>query len=685
MKILLTAIFFLQSAWAQSPGKTYLKADEIVYNPGKFKPGRYVISYKDFEDIRLDSNLDGKIDFWYLKKGSTEIYTHFTDGNPIRWEVRTNKRNVITEASYTMAGGRWTLEASGVRAPTLMNLQDEGCEVTAIKKKITSLGDDLNRRALAMGIEEHLIDSGCQDKLSEDFLQSLTDSLSKNLTSSNKLTDCLNGEEFKKAFSKDKIPVQPELLAAKYQLQVAQLGKQPKNYGPLVKCEKAKDQKAALSTDETTGFIHLDPEALSGATPETNKKSNAVISPSSMAHELLHRAGLKSEKDVAAVEHFCKGHPDNYPKISAIDMTPFSMTRTLKKNAQDGAEQAATQSTANLMDQEIKAKANANKFDKGMGSAATSAAVKGGSQQAAAASTANVPVELTVAQVQVPPAPTLSESIVSPPPSTEAGSQQALVRSASESGGMLRMANNLVGAMNTQALAATDAGSSEAGSGSSEVSRSVASTKSNAAIKGSSSNPGAALLKASTRSMASDERVVEQITLDGSNIAPSAPAAASSSRNVASTSAPSASRAPANESSVGGSGGGEVAGGSASFGGGGGSYSGSGAGASLGSAPAQSPVRGPAATRPSGGGTEPVKNAKSDTGSSAPSAARDEVITFISNSNYAQAKKKLSDPAFGKQLESQKITVLDLYGNSFGATKGEVIFLDQGDRFVRQK
>lgn len=128
-----------------------------------------------------------------------------------------------------------------------------------------------------------------------------------------------------------------------------------------------------------------------------------------------------------------------------------------------------------------------------------------------------------------------------------------------------------------------------------------------------------------------------------------------------------------------------MAGGSASFGGGGGSYSGSGAGASLGSAPAQSPVRGPAATRPNGGGTEPVKNAKSDTGSSAPSAARDEVITFISNSNYAQAKEKLSDPAFGKQLESQKITVLDLYGNSFGATKGEVIFLDQGDRFVRQK
>jgi hypothetical protein len=75
----------------------------------------------------------------------------------------------------------------------------------------------------------------------------------------------------------------------------------------------------------------------------------------------------------------------------------------------------------------------------------------------------------------------------------------------------------------------------------------------------------------------------------------------------------------------------------------------------------------------------------SRSGGATASPAREEVVSYFRNADYTQARRKLRDPNFIKILKDNSITVMDLAGNSFGATRGSTIFLDQGDRFVRQK
>lgn len=687
----------LQSLWAQAPQKkTYLKADEIIYNPKGSKPGRYIISYKEFEDIRFDADLDGQIDFWYIKKGTTEVYTFFKEGKPERWQVRQGTK-IIREASYILNGDRWQLEDVITRSALLMNKEDEGCEVNSIAKQLKAFTTNVTHESLREVVDEFLIHESCNKTLSRREKHALAISVAQSLSDTNTLK-CLSSKEFEKAFTDGKLNLSAKLLAAKFELQKAQFGQQAKNYGPMITCQKADGQKKTLTTDESTKLIHLNVESATEKTTKANNKGS-LVSPADLTHELLHRAGLKNEDNVTAVEKFCKSYP-NPPKKIEVKGIESVWIGTIK-DVQTGAEDAAANSTANVNDSTKAPKpqlAISDGNNKGLGSSPTAGSVKTGTEIAAKAATANVPVELTVAQTQIPDSRTLSESISNPAPVTEAGSQQALVRSASESSGMLRMANNLAGAMNTPALA--DTGSSSSDGGSNEVSRSVASKSSSPEIKGSSRNPASDLLKASTRTLANGDRVVEEITLDGTTApAPAAAASASRSANVASVtstsnSGASASRAPANEG--GSSASTETGGGMASAGGGGFSGgSGSSAGSSLGfsgGAGGGTPTRGPAAASdanpkqyqgPIDGKDKAAKGGTEVGGTAA--GSREEVITSISRSNYSQTKKKLTDPAFGKQLESQKITILDLYGNSYGATKGEVIFLDQGDRFVRQK
>lgn len=684
VKILLTAVFLFQSVWAQSPKKTYLKAEEIIYNPGGSKPGRYMITYKDFEDVRIDGDMDGQIDLWYIKKGTTEIYTHFENGQAKHWQVRLGG-NTVREAAYSLSQGKWEISNFNSRKPLLMNLQEEGCEVSTIQKKLKSFTADVSYMTVASSAEELLLDSSCVKNLSSDDKRTVVKNISQALVNPT-IQTCLNNPKFQEAVSEDKFAISGKLLAAKFELQKAQLSQQPKHYGPLLKCEKAEGQNKTLTTDESTGFIHLDLEKAKNKPTIAGLGKAPIISAEGITHELLHRAGLKKESEVKAVEDLCA----KLKKGEALGSDNSVQSIMGAISVDEGAKETAKKSEGNTQQvvKDSAKKAPVTKTDSN--SAPSAPAPKSGTEIAAKAATANIPVELTVAQTQIPPANTLSESISNPAPVTEAGSQQALVRSASESSGMLRMANNLAGSFSTQAVAA-DTGSASGGSGSKEVSRSVAST--GAPIKASNGNPASDLLKASARTLSAGDRVVEEITIDGPSTAQKA--APTRSANVASASAPTdrqapsstneASRAPASQGSASG----EVGSGMAAGGGGGGFASPSGSvGSSLGfsgGGSAGAPVRGPAATNPEPATNTPAKsNSKQEVGSSS-AGSREKIITDISRNTYKETKQKLSDPEFGKQLESQKITILDLYGNSTGAKKGEVIFLDQGDRFVRQK
>jgi hypothetical protein len=85
------------------------------------------------------------------------------------------------------------------------------------------------------------------------------------------------------------------------------------------------------------------------------------------------------------------------------------------------------------------------------------------------------------------------------------------------------------------------------------------------------------------------------------------------------------------------------------------------------------------------GGSSSQRSSRLDTNKKPTSESGQELVSFISQSSYETARDKLQDPRFIGNLEANNITIFDLRGNSYGARQGAVVFLDKGNRFVRQK
>nr|BFD65052.1 hypothetical protein HAGR004_00740 [Bdellovibrio sp. HAGR004] len=695
MKILITLLYLIPNLWAQAPQRTLLDPHKIIYNPENDKIGRFVISYKEYEDIRIDSDWDGQIDYWYLRKGPLQVTVQFNAGQPSKLEIKNVGDSIVSLASYRWKNSKFIIEKLSQRTPMLMNLSatDAKCQIDEIKGKLASFSRKIELASLRQMIAEKLVAKDCSSALNPRELARLQNSLNAALASSinsetniktKTIAGCLHKPKFKEAYDKKfKSGIPADLIAARFQLQAMQLAHQADDHAPLITCEPAEGQKGPLATSEKRK-IHLNAQIY--------KEKNSVPSTEDLEHELLHRSGLESEEQVEAVVSVCKQISEN-----KFDMG----LKSVRGNTDDAASQATKdQSGKASADTKAALETRAPASDSGGKSgvevakpssppaanspSSSSTPAANGNQIAASQASANIPKEMTLAQSGIPDSPTLSKSITSPPPATEAGSQQALVQSASESSGVLRMANNLVGAMNTRAGATDKMASAESNITNSEVSSKSSATAKSSDSNKAKSNPFAAL---SRDKVSSNERIVEQITLDG-NQAPSSSPAPSSSRavsaNRSSQAAAGQSNTPFEQSEV-------ARGASASA-----ARSSGDTGASFNAtAPAMgggsggSPSRSPAAVKPSIAAK--TRSANRNPNGLAPSqqasstVTREEVVTYISNSSYQATKEKLQKPDFRKQLETQKITVLDLYGNTVGAPKGEVIFLDQGDKFVRQK
>ncbi|MEN0060037.1 MAG: hypothetical protein AAGB31_14445, partial [Bdellovibrio sp.] len=237
----------------------------------------------------------------------------------------------------------------------------------------------------------------------------------------------------------------------------------------------------------------------------------------------------------------------------------------------------------------------------------------------------------------------------------EAGGSTAVAEvSRSQTSGILKMAESLLAS--TPAVAASGSATAVATSGSTRSPSSVSSAKTKA-------------FKSST--VGKDEYIAEEIDLTKGT---SATSSAASKTNIVKTSAdvekeptPAASsRAPANVPVVDASREVQVAQGS---------VGGSASNASLPSS-SNSGVR---------RNTQARGTASTGSGSGAYAPSQDEIVSFLSQSSYNQARQKLQDDKFVGNLRDNNITVMDLAGKTYGASNGNVIFVDQGDRFVRQK
>ncbi len=669
MKILTTLLYLIPNLWAQSPQSSQLNSYKIIFNPERDRIGRFVVSYKDYDDIRIDSDFDGQIDYWFLRKGPLEINVKFSFGQPSIFEIKHVSGKIVSVASYSWKNAKFSLEEASQRPLKLMNLSaaDAKCQINDIKSKIKSLGQDVEESILKQLVAEKLVAKNCEKDLNRRDMGKLKNGLFRVIASSMKAKDetrvasCLHKPRFKEIYNKQfKADIPADLVAARFQLQTVQLAHQAEDHSPLITCEPAEGQKSPLATSETRK-IHLNTQFY--------KEKNSMPSAEDIEHELLHRSGLESEEQVEAVISICK--------MLAEGKSDMGM-KSVRGNTDDAANKAATNQSAQASaDTKTALGARAPASEPGgmpgveVAQPSSTSATKNpppnpvpaatGSQMAASQASANIPKELTMAQSGIPASPVLSKAISNPPPGTEAGSQLALVQSASESRGVLRMANNLVGAMNTPAGATENVASIESNN-----------LKKSEAPNGTKSN---SLGNLSRDTVGSNERIVEQITLDGNPTQESIPTSSSTSQVGSARNIQSATKEP--NATTGQN---DIARSSPAPGGG---FSGS-------SGASGSPSRAPAAVGPSINTKQRPENLRAENivpsqQSTSATVTRDEFVSFISNSSYRTTKEKLRSLEFKRQLEVQKITVLDLYGNSVGAAKGEVIFLDQGDKFVRQK
>ncbi len=716
----------MQFSFAQAPKPgTALQVEKIIYNPVKYQPGSFFVSYKDYQDIRIDSDWDGKIDLWKVKKGPLEFEVTYVDGRVRTYYAKKIINDQVQEVFYKNEKGTLKLQYANKRAlerwaydestkpvgifsiaekeqkDNKDNAAGSGSVVPDVIKKalnnslailkgstecplakkpleeLSSQADNMQTTLFLDYFKEHGLDSSCDQVLNPRTRGQVVSAV-KSAIFDLKLESCLQKSDFQNA-----IAPTPEALVQfkKFEVQFAarnqSLRQQVDLTKGLVRCEIDKDEsgKTLESTEDGHIVIHV------------GKNGQSDLDGNKIKHEFLHMAGLKDEALVDSVQVLCKSYTGD-DGLKLVASNNQRTTFTIDIDAKQASKQVAKSEKADTHEEAIASEV-----------AKQTSSPNAVSRQVASESTVNMKEEMSVASVAAPDSTTLSQMISNPPHSTDEGATAALTRSAFESNNALRMANNIVGTMNTPSVASmnTLAEADVVPSSSSEhtdtpARRTVASTNNNFST----------LTKSTLKS---DERVVESITLDGTSSpsrATTSQASTSTDQNVSAQTKTQSARNPASSELASstpstpsrGSSNARVS--SSSAGSLGASASGSFAAAA---STAASDRTGTSEVTPknniepintgtnngNGNNTRAPASVANTNRQSTSTAAREESITFVSNGNYSTVKAKLKDSSFSKTLESQKITILDLYGNSYGAAKGEVIFLDQGDQFVRQK
>ncbi|MEK2643742.1 hypothetical protein [Bdellovibrio sp. BCCA] len=657
MKFFLGLLLISFTCLIDAQGKTLLKAEDIIYNPGGNSPGVFVTSYKDYEDIRVDSDLDGKIDFWKVKKGSLQIEILFSSGLIKHYFVRKIGSSTVNEFYYSSVDGKLLLQQARTRSTFDRGYSPADiCDTNLQKmeKELQTFKADIESEIASQAAETDLLDRSCKEKLTPREFIKLKSTIASTTTTQDFLGSCFSSESFEKKFDFGKdTALTKKVLSTAYELQKRQLIYQSGNHKSVIKCDVTdKDPFSPASTDEK-GTITF----LKSAKPDGKLSDNIKLE---LQHELLHRLGFFSEKTVNEIIKGCKELQVGEFKKVALASSKMNGILVLPGNVSAALTEATKDQTANIPEKQATTpKGGATTF---------SGNVKDGIELAANTSTANIPAEIPASQLAAPSSQSLSEVVNNPPPQTDSGSQQALTRSASDSSGILRAANNMIGSMSSPAVAQESSRSSaksKVADATDVASSSSSLTESTSSSSGNRVPASVSLGVQARNKISSDEKVVESISIDSNSTTQSSVTSTANkpamNRGFQQQDAKSSSTPASAEVSN--------------------SVGGGGATSGVPSASASyqlSPVSQSSSTGTTSGAPRPQRRGTA-------SVSSDEVVTFISRSNYSVTKQKLKDPNFGKELEMNSIQVLDLYGNSYGAKKGNIIFLDQGDRFVRQK
>lgn len=593
--LIFVALFFSYSSW----GITITPLSTIEQKRRAFS-----VTKDEYQDIRIDSNLDKKIDFWRVKNRSLLVDTYFQPKKTIH-HLRRFDGAQVHEKVLVSTGGKLFITLSRVRKQTLYtySVKNPLCESNheaEWKKFIESSLDAAKYITPSEAAEKSLADT-CFELADEGLSAVLVDSIQGILApprntpaTDNKTLSCLESPNTQSLFLKE---FGPEAGKTKFDITVINMknsiiGFSSKEKSPTIFCKQTDE------TNPTPPMRASERGQIQVLAPKPPAKLDSKLVKRQLFHEVLHGTGIEGDDLIEKITEYCIDGKIPEP-IELVEGQLNSSTRPiLPRDVENAAKET------NLA-----------------------------SAQAIPASAAETPLPTT---------PSASPVDMNRYASTGSG-ESTLALSVAQTSGMVRLAERMLAP--TLAVAAKASGTLAVSSGSTTSPRlpQVQIAKSSSPFSASSKlQPG--------------EYIKEEVDLTK---APSSRAPASTQQSAeAKVNSPTSKNAEitSGKSSDEGRSPSSVA-----VGGGGGSGSISGS-IKVNSAPAKASSRG-----------------------SATILTKEEVVTFISRGSYQQTRARLNDIDFTTALKSNSVTIFDLNGNTFGAPKGDVVFVDQGDRFVRQK
>ncbi|WP_413292047.1 hypothetical protein ACLSU7_11560 [Bdellovibrio sp. HCB185ZH] len=643
--------------------------ERIIFNPRETSITQRIISYKNYDDIRIDRDLDGRVDEWFVRKSNSQFHITYIMGKIDTFEFAKFENGDISIKKYKYVNRRLTLIKSELRPMYVMyGDPDEPCKRTnvTLENKISNLNQDIS--AILGKPQINAVPKSCNVSKFPTFAENLGSMGEILRTNSDKITSCLE--------KKSRIgELDLNLVSAKFKIILDKIADGDSK--EIYSCEfnNAKDVKGVATEDGRIKFYL------------PVKSEDPIMEPDVMVnlfyHEMLHSSGIISEELNRGILDSCLNDKPISEKLASTHSFIANDINVDKSN------NASAKSQKPNTKEDAKPVASSKRTNRGIAGATSKAG-----------ESLDMKSEIANAEKIIPSAEKLNIAKVDKSP---AGKEQALRDSVQESAPVFRMANRAMGISNTPALA--DSSSSGPGSSSSPSYVSSDSETGSSSRKSSSSSSGqryqsryGRYQSKSNGGVGADEYVAEEIDLT-KNAESQAKKAASPTRTQASRTgtyqpattatneqAPTNSRGPASvDPEVSGSGkrigsasNGNAGGGSIATGSAGGSADlniSSSSGGGSGTQSAQNRTR-----SASSAGRSPAS-----TNQQGSPAQRQEIMTTLTNNDYVLTKRKLKDPSFLNELEANNVKVVDGNGSSWGAKSGTTIYYDDGNRFIRQR
>jgi|GEM_PF-1988882 len=616
----------------------------------------------DYEDVRIDYNQDRLIDYWRIRKGPLLIESYF-ESSGATFHIRRFKGGSVDERVIFSDNGKFYLYLSQTRKQRILTFTKDGPLCIGNQKseweKLRDSFKDIEAGNLNV-CSENFLDEKCLDTLPTKTYEDLTD-ITKEIFSPpnskpNKLLECLESPEALKEFinrfgeAEGKINHDKAVIGFKNSI-IKFLDLKKSDNSSVLICRKVEEEapKVPMKVTEDGSKIQF----IFGKNAEKLPKEELK---EQLFHESIHISSIADEALTKKITDLCVKGRVQIDKSTLKQSLTNSMRHTNLTLVAEGEKAAAKENSQeipkNIAETLLPPAKDQSPVEMNRIAEATGVA-----------NTAQVSKSQTSGMIRV------AEAVLEP--------AQAVAASANSS--------SLASSKSDDFSDVSPSSSSYSGNSSSSNSFSTASTNSQGSEKsrsGENSQPPASeykldvgkvdtkvpiaqLATKSKRDIASTGEYIKA-EIDLTKNSPSKAEDNTKGKATPQSSIPEYSVPPSSKATAGN----EIA---------------TSSGGTSNSTPSSSSFSFGEQATSSATPSKPMQLNKQSSRTSNYTPSKDEVVSFFARGSYQQARGKLKDQTFIQTLKQNSITVYDLSGNTYGATKGDVIFVDQGDRFVRQK